>query len=84
MEQIEKLQQSLEEKTQTEQDLLKTIKRLNHKHNKTLYDTKSALGSTAGHSKKLEKELTTATAEKRRFEEVLEKVMTTILAGTQA
>ena len=47
---------------------------LKMKLSKTLCQTKTAMGTNMGTNKRLEKELWSVTAEKRRFEEVLEKI----------
>ena len=52
---------------------------LKKKLGQTLSQTKTAMGSNVGTNKRLEKELWSVTAEKRRFEEVLEKIQDTCL-----
>ena len=63
-------------------DEMKSLKKTLNKKN--LSDTKSVTGTTNGATKRIEKELWSVTAEKRRFEEVLTKVQDTILGGTRA
>ena len=57
------------------------LNQLKKKLNQTLTDTKSAMGTNQGVTKRLEKELWSATAEKKRFEQVLEKIQDTVLTG---
>lgn len=78
-EEIAKLQQSLEDKSMAEKEATLELTTLKKKFNQTLSDTKTAMGSNVGNNKRLEKELWSVTAEKRRFEEVIEKIQDTCM-----
>ena len=52
----------------------KEMHALKKKLSQTLSETKSAMGTNVGTNKRLEKELWSVTAEKRRFEEVIERI----------
>ena len=49
------------------------------KLSQTLSETKVAMGTNVGTNRRLEKELWSVTAEKKRFEEVIEKITDTCL-----
>lgn len=68
----------------SEKETTQEMRSLKKKLNQTLSETKNAYGSTTKINKKIEKELWCVTAEKNRFEEVLEKIQETILGGTHA
>ena len=75
------MQQSLLDKSNAERELTNEVNTLKSRYNQTLSDNKSAVFATRNSTKQMEKQLNSATAEKRRFEEVLSKVQDTVLAG---
>ena len=80
-EEVAALQQTLLDKSNAERELTNEVNTLKGRYNQTLSDNKSAVFATRNSTKQMEKQLNSATAEKRRFEEVLSKVQDTVLAG---
>lgn len=83
-EEVAVLQQSLDEKTRAENDLQIEINATKKKLGQTLAETHHALDSNTLSTKKMEKELWSVTAEKNRFEEVLDSIQNNFLSGTRA
>ena len=64
---MDKVLRSLEDKTLSESKLKSELKSLKKQHHQTISENKHAIGNNYGTAHRLEKELWSVTAEKKRY-----------------